>query len=90
MSPFRMLLLRVRSVLTRKDLSAGVDVYADWIDACDAVAKEAGPTQSGGRTGAPPRQAVTAGGGSDGGEGMDDFIENDELDAEGEFADDDD
>ena len=23
------------------DLSAAVDVYADWIDACDAVAKDA-------------------------------------------------
>lgn len=23
----------------RTDLSAGVDVYADWIDACDAVSK---------------------------------------------------
>jgi len=23
------------------DLSAGVDVYSDWIDACDTVAKEA-------------------------------------------------
>lgn len=23
------------------DLSAAVDVYSDWIDACDAVAKEA-------------------------------------------------
>ena len=23
------------------DLSAGVDVYSDWIDACDSVAKEA-------------------------------------------------
>lgn len=22
------------------DLSAGVDVYSDWVDACDAVAKE--------------------------------------------------
>lgn len=22
------------------DLSAGVDVYSDWIDACDAVAKD--------------------------------------------------
>lgn len=22
------------------DLSAGVDVYSDWIDACDSVAKE--------------------------------------------------
>lgn len=26
------------------DLSAGVDVYSDWIDACDSVAKEAGNT----------------------------------------------
>lgn len=25
----------------REDLSAGVDVYSDWIDACDTVAKEA-------------------------------------------------
>ena len=25
----------------RSDLSAAVDVYSDWIDACDAVAKEA-------------------------------------------------
>lgn len=24
-----------------KDLSAGVDVYSDWVDACDKVAKEA-------------------------------------------------
>jgi len=24
-------------------LSAPVDVYYDWVDACDAVAKEAGP-----------------------------------------------
>lgn len=24
----------------RTDLSAAVDVYSDWIDACDAVAKE--------------------------------------------------
>ncbi len=23
------------------DLSAGVDVYSDWVDACDTVAKEA-------------------------------------------------
>jgi transcription elongation factor Elf1 len=26
------------------DLSAGVDVYSDWIDACDTVAKEAADT----------------------------------------------
>lgn len=23
------------------DLSAGVDVYSDWVDACDSVAKDA-------------------------------------------------
>lgn len=26
---------------SNQDLSAAVDVYSDWIDACDAVAKEA-------------------------------------------------
>lgn len=28
------------------DLSAAVDVYSDWVDACDAVAKE-GPKEGG-------------------------------------------
>ena len=28
------------SLITRKDLSAAVDVYSDWIDACDIVAKD--------------------------------------------------
>lgn len=67
------------------DLSAAVDVYADWIDACDAVAKEQGPTErSSHRMGGPPK-AAAAGGDDD----LDGFVENDELDAEGEFADDD-
>ena len=30
--------------LSLLDLSAAVDVYSDWIDACDAVAKEAAGT----------------------------------------------
>ena len=30
------------------DLSAAVDVYADWVDACDAVAKEDGEERAGG------------------------------------------
>jgi hypothetical protein len=30
------------------DLSAAVDVYADWVDACDAVAKEDGEEGIGG------------------------------------------
>lgn len=28
-------------MLTFADLSAGVDVYSDWVDACDAVAQDA-------------------------------------------------
>lgn len=28
-------------MLVFSDLSAGVDVYSDWIDACDAVAQDA-------------------------------------------------
>ena len=27
--------------MLQTDLSAGVDVYSDWVDACDSVAKEA-------------------------------------------------
>lgn len=27
-------------MVLRVDLSAAVDVYSDWVDACDAVAKE--------------------------------------------------
>jgi transcription elongation factor Elf1 len=54
-----------------------VDVYADWVDACDAVAKEAavGATteRSVNRTGALPRPAE------------DDFVVQDDLDAEGEY-----
>lgn len=37
-----------------KDLSAAVDVYSDWVDACDAVAKEHGEGQ-GAQGVAPPR-----------------------------------
>ena len=34
-------LIKLRLTATTTDLSAGVDVYSDWIDACDSVAKEA-------------------------------------------------
>ncbi len=37
------------------DLSAPVDVYSDWVDACDAVAKEGGA--AGGGDFAPRAQA---------------------------------
>ncbi|KAI9881375.1 MAG: hypothetical protein M1830_003382 [Pleopsidium flavum] len=31
--------------LLERDLSAAVDVYSDWIDACDTVAKEAADSE---------------------------------------------
>ena len=68
-------------------LSAPVDVYADWIDACDAVAKQAAKgdaetTRSANRMGRMP----TA---QDAEEDDDDrrFVEQDDVDAEGEYAD---
>jgi hypothetical protein len=64
-------------------------VYADWIDACDAVAKETAAQKRSSR----PRPSAAAGGGGGGradeDEGLNDgFVVDDELDAEGEFADD--
>ncbi|KAF2731219.1 Elf1-domain-containing protein [Polyplosphaeria fusca] len=71
-------------------LSAPVDVYADWIDACDEVAKQstrgAATEKSANRIGSLPKSAAV--GGDEGGLG-DDFIVDDEQDADGEFADDD-
>ncbi|KAL6708171.1 hypothetical protein ACN47E_003355 [Coniothyrium glycines] len=63
-------------------LSAPVDVYADWIDACDAVAKEAAKgnaslERSANRSGVLPKPV----------DDDDGFIEQDDLDAEGEYAD---
>ncbi|KAF2847282.1 Elf1-domain-containing protein [Plenodomus tracheiphilus IPT5] len=64
-------------------LSAPVDVYADWIDACDAVAKEAAKgtattERSINRSGALPKMSDVD---------DDGFIEQDDVDAEGEYAD---
>lgn len=64
-------------------LSAPVDVYADWIDACDAVAKEAAKgnatmERSTNRSGALPKIPDVD---------DDGFIEQDDVDAEGEYAD---
>jgi transcription elongation factor Elf1 len=42
-----------------QDLSAAVDVYADWVDACDAVAKE--DSEEHGVDFAPLRASATAG-----------------------------
>jgi transcription elongation factor Elf1 len=64
-------------------LSAPVDVYADWIDACDAVAKEAAAGKaalgkSTNRTGGMTRTTLD--------EDDDGFVEQDDVDAEGEYA----
>lgn len=80
------------------DLSHPVDVYGDWIDACDKAAKDAAEqnqpeTQNDsyhemGNRGAPPtrrqRDLPSEDEEEDGdGDGeMDDFVENDELDGE--------
>ena len=69
-----------------------MDVYADWVDACDAVKDSAGPTT----TVAPPaaRARPTNASARQGlapGEKMTEedaqFIEDDEADAEAEYAD---
>ena len=66
-----------------------MDVYADWHDACDAVAKESNTGRPVGRSaqrgGAARAPAIAE---ADGEEGLgDDFIVNDEQDAEGEYDD---
>lgn len=68
-------------------LSAPVDVYADWIDACDAVAKQAAKgnadmSRSTHRMGRMPTAHNHDDDDGDGG-----FIEHDDADAEGEYAD---
>ncbi|EUC47222.1 hypothetical protein COCMIDRAFT_90675, partial [Bipolaris oryzae ATCC 44560] len=68
-------------------LSAPVDVYADWIDACDAVAKQAAKgnaevSRSSHRMGRMPTAHNQEDDDGDGG-----FIEHDDADAEGEYAD---
>ncbi|KAF4548002.1 Transcription elongation factor 1-like protein [Elsinoe fawcettii] len=69
-------------------LSAPIDVYSDWIDACDAVAKEAA---SGTSRPAParqgPAQAQRAAPGEKRTAEDDGFIEDDEGDVEAEYAD---
>ena len=62
-------------------------MYADWHDACDAVAKESNTGKPAGRSmGRAARVPAVAE--ADGEEGLgDDFIVNDEQDAEGEYDD---
>lgn len=53
-----------------------MDVYADWIDACDAVAKEEAAERPASRPAAGQSRVQRE---------MDDFLDNDEVDAEGEY-----
>ncbi|KAF2423308.1 Elf1-domain-containing protein [Tothia fuscella] len=73
-------------------LSAAVDVYSDWVDACDDVAKRAaadgGGEPTGGyarrQSGGAPREPASDDEGAPG--EMDDFVEEDEMDAEAEYT----
>lgn len=77
------------------DLSQPIDVYSEWIDACDAVAKD--NPGSGGASIAPatrqPQVAAASKGGAvasnDKYDTEDGFVEDDEADAEADFVDDD-
>ncbi|KAK4989287.1 hypothetical protein LTR66_007103 [Elasticomyces elasticus] len=73
-------------------LSHAVDVYSDWIDACDAVAKEA--ADGVGKAAAAPYRDIdpssrpTAPVGSGDFYNKDDgFIDDDDIDAEADYAD---
>lgn len=72
------------------DLSQAVDVYSDWVDACDAVAKDAADStaKSGGNTYAAASSRAQPGRGGGTNAEVDDFIEDDDLDAEAEYGDD--
>jgi hypothetical protein len=74
-------------------------VYYDWVDACDAVAKEAAPDKErisprllrgGGGPGDDAHVAAAAGGRADAYDEDDGFVVADEGDGEAEFAEDDD
>lgn len=69
------------------DLSAAVDVYTDWIDACDAVAKET----ASGNARAPAREQGIAErrpiAQKEDEYEADGFVENDEVDGEAEYGD---
>jgi len=75
-------------------LSAAVDVYSDWVDACDAVAKEAAQNASGNTTdnryrgtAASARSKTVADKEERYEDDGDGFLENDEIDGEAEYGD---
>ena len=75
------LILRKSTGLTWSlDLSGAVDVYSDWIDACDSVAKETAGHASAHAVSRARRDSLDE-------DLDDDFIEMDDADAEGVYAD---
>ena len=71
--------------MTWADLSAAVDVYSDWVDACDAVAKEDVEERGGGGFAASRPAAGRPSGGRarDEDEDIDDLIDDEGEDAGG-------
>jgi transcription elongation factor Elf1 len=91
-------MLEGRRLNYRTVLSAPVDVYADWVDACDEAAKAAATGGESERSTyreqpAPAPKVTNAPGGPSRTGGtlgeMDGFLDDDEADAEGDFMDDD-
>lgn len=62
------------------DLSGAVDVYSDWIDACDSVAKEVAGHASTNAVSRTRRDSLDE-------DLDDDFIEMDDVEREGAYAD---
>lgn len=73
------------------DLSAAVDVYSDWVDACDSVAKQSADVTGRNATNSyrdvdlASRGEATAARGDEY-DDDDGFVENDEVDPEAEYA----
>ncbi|KAG9542955.1 hypothetical protein KCU98_g12925, partial [Aureobasidium melanogenum] len=72
-------------------LSAPIDVYSDWVDACDSVAKQSGDSTSQPRrdaySGTASQSRSQAQGAAANTAADDGFIDDDELDAEADYAD---
>ena len=69
------------------DLSAAVDVYSEWIDACDQVAKEAAGKETGARTFAASGSAARRGSEEDEDMNEELGIVDDDDDGEGDYDD---
>ena len=65
------------------DLSAAVDVYSDWVDACDAVAKEDGEERAGEHAPSRPAAGRAARRGDGDEDDVDDLIDDADADEDG-------